>query len=192
MPPVFGPLSPSPSRLKSCAGWSGRTVTPSVMAKTETSGPSRNSSMTTRPQAAAWASASVRSSVTTTPLPAARPSSLTTYGGAEGVERLDGLLGGRADVGAGGRDVGRGHHVLGEGLAALELRRLRGRPEAGDAAARTASATPATSGASGPTTTRSTPSSRASSATAAPSVASTGCSWPMRRCPGCRGRHGAR
>lgn len=36
--------------------------------------------MTTRPQAAAWAFAASRSSVTTTPLPAARPSSLTTYG----------------------------------------------------------------------------------------------------------------
>ncbi len=48
MPPVFGPSSPSRARLKSWAGWSGRTVSPSVIAKSETSGPSRNSSMTTR------------------------------------------------------------------------------------------------------------------------------------------------
>lgn len=80
MPPVLGPSSPSSARLKSWAGWSGTTVTPSVMAKRETSGPSRYSSMTTRSQPSAWARAAARSSVTTTPLPAARPSSLTTYG----------------------------------------------------------------------------------------------------------------
>ena len=32
MPPVFGPLSPSPTRLKSWAGCSGRAVRPSVIA----------------------------------------------------------------------------------------------------------------------------------------------------------------
>jgi hypothetical protein len=52
---------------------------------------------------------------------------------AEGVEGLGGLLGGRADVGAGGRDSGRGHDVLGEGLRALELRGLPGRAEDRDA-----------------------------------------------------------
>src|SRR5665811_141455 len=36
--------------------------------------------MTTRSQATPWARAVSRSSVTTTPLPAASPSSLTTYG----------------------------------------------------------------------------------------------------------------
>ena len=80
MPPVLGPRPPSKMRLKSCAGCSARAVVPSQTAKSETSGPSRNSSTTTRSQAAAWASASARSVVTTTPLPAARPSSFTTYG----------------------------------------------------------------------------------------------------------------
>ncbi len=80
MPPVLGPSSPSSARLKSCAGCSGTTVVPSVIANSETSGPSRYSSMTTRSQEAAWASAASRSEVTTTPLPAASPSSLTTYG----------------------------------------------------------------------------------------------------------------
>ncbi len=80
MPPVFGPSSPSSARLKSCAGWRGTTVTPSVIANRETSGPSRNSSMTTRSQAFACALAASRSAVTTTPLPAASPSSFTTYG----------------------------------------------------------------------------------------------------------------
>ncbi len=81
MPPVLGPSSPSRARLKSCAGCSGRTVSPSVMANSETSGPSRYSSITTRSHAAAWSIAAWRSSVTTTPLPAASASSLTTYGG---------------------------------------------------------------------------------------------------------------
>ncbi len=80
MPPVFGPSSPSSARLKSWAGWRGTTVSPSVTAKSDTSGPSRYSSTTTRSHAAAWARAASRSSVTTTPLPAASPSSLTTYG----------------------------------------------------------------------------------------------------------------
>ena len=47
MPPVFGPVSPSPIRLKSCAGSSGSAVTPSVTTNSDTSGPSRYSSMTT-------------------------------------------------------------------------------------------------------------------------------------------------
>ena len=78
MPPVFGPWSPSPARLKSCAGSSGTAVTPSVTANSDTSGPSRNSSITTVPQARACARAAARSVVTSTPLPAARASSLTT------------------------------------------------------------------------------------------------------------------
>ena len=78
MPPVLGPRPPSKIRLKSCAGWSGYAVAPSHTANSETSGPSRNSSTTTRPQVAACASASTRSVVTTTPLPAASASSFTT------------------------------------------------------------------------------------------------------------------
>ncbi len=80
MPPVFGPVSPSPTRLKSCAGSSGTADCPSVTTKSDTSGPARYSSITTRPHSAACRSAAARSSVTTTPLPAARPSFLTTYG----------------------------------------------------------------------------------------------------------------
>src|SRR5262249_60045990 len=44
------------------------------------SGPSRNSSISTFPADLAWAGAAARSLVTTTPLPAARPSAFTTYG----------------------------------------------------------------------------------------------------------------
>ena len=89
--------------------------------------------MTTRSQAAAWASALGRSSVTTTPLPAASPSSLTTYGGPNSSSAAADLVRGRADAGARGRHPGGGHHLLGEGLGALERRGRRGRPEAGDA-----------------------------------------------------------
>ena len=46
---MFGPVSPSPTRLKSWAGTSGTAVTPSVIANSDTSGPSRNSSTTTAP-----------------------------------------------------------------------------------------------------------------------------------------------
>src|ERR1700760_326443 len=83
MPPVFGPLSPSPTLLKSCAGSSGTTVSPSTTQNSETSGPSRNDSSSTGWPAssspAACARAASLSFVTTTPLPAARPSSLTTH-----------------------------------------------------------------------------------------------------------------
>ena len=80
MPPVFGPRSPSSARLKSCAGCIGITVVPSLIPKSETSGPSKNSSMTTCGACSACSIAKSRSSVTTTPLPAAKPSCLTTYG----------------------------------------------------------------------------------------------------------------
>ncbi len=78
MPPVFGPESPSRARLKSWAGSSGTAAVPSQTANSDTSGPSRNSSITTVPQARACARAAARSLVTSTPLPAARASSLTT------------------------------------------------------------------------------------------------------------------
>ena len=61
------------------------------------------------------------------------PVVLDDVGRAERVERLRGLLGGAAHAGHRGRYVGRGHHVLGEGLGALEDGRLLRRPEAGDA-----------------------------------------------------------
>ena len=83
MPPVLGPVSPSPTRLKSCAGSSGTTVSPSTMLNNDTSGPSRNDSSSTgwpaSSRLAACALAASRSAVTTTPLPAASPSSLTTH-----------------------------------------------------------------------------------------------------------------
>ena len=82
MPPVFGPASLSKARLKSCAGASGITVTPSDKKNRLTSGPDRNSS-TKIPMSInclACSRAAAESSVTMTPLPAAKPSALITYG----------------------------------------------------------------------------------------------------------------
>src|SRR5918994_5338975 len=172
MPPVFGPVSPSPTRLKSCAGTSGTTVVPSVIPKTDTSGPSRNSSTRTRSQLAAWASADARSSVTTTPLPAARPSSLTTYG-APSSSRAAAASDPVAQTTA--RAVGTPAAVITSLANAFDPSSRAAAadgPKQGIPADLTASAAPATSGASGPTTTRSTASSAASAATAAGSPTS--------------------
>src|ERR1700722_14797442 len=78
MPPVLGPVSPSPTRLWSCAEASGSACAPSHSAKKLASSPVRNSSTTisapaapNRPPSAAstasYASASV--AATTTPFP---------------------------------------------------------------------------------------------------------------------------
>ena len=91
MPPVFGPMSPSWMRLKSCAGASRTARFPSQIASTDSSGPVKPSSITSLRPASPKACpdrysstaflASARDSVTTTPLPAARPSVLITNGG---------------------------------------------------------------------------------------------------------------
>ena len=91
MPPVLGPVSPSPTALWSWEVASGSTAPPvPTMTMKLASSPSRNSSTTTRrpaspkapsasmARAARWASSTVRATVT--PLPAARPSALTTTG----------------------------------------------------------------------------------------------------------------
>ena len=54
MPPVFGPVSPSPTCLWSWTGSRIRIVLPSVMAKTLASSPSRNSSTRMRLPASPW------------------------------------------------------------------------------------------------------------------------------------------
>src|SRR5579862_675277 len=89
MPPVLGPVSSSPTRLKSCAGTRGATAAPSHRTRSEHSGPARPSSITTRRPASPNApesfastsdSASASVSATSTPFPAARPSVFTTHG----------------------------------------------------------------------------------------------------------------
>ena len=89
MPPVLGPSSPSPTRLWSCAVPMGSTFSPSQRMKKLASSPSMNSSITTSAPAlpnsppnmsSMAASASDSVMATMTPLPAARPSALTTIG----------------------------------------------------------------------------------------------------------------
>jgi hypothetical protein len=90
MPPVLGPVSPSPTALWSWAEASGSAYPPSTKAKKLASSPSRNSSITrvapaapNRPAASASSiAASAWSSVraTVTPLPPVSPSALTTIG----------------------------------------------------------------------------------------------------------------
>src|SRR5690625_4951243 len=160
IPPVFGPASLSKARLKSWAGSSGTTVTPSVIQNSETSGPSKNSSTTILPpglarHSAAWASASSRSEVTTTPLPAASPSSLTTCGAPNSSSAAA-----TSSTVKHTREspVGTFAAAMISFAKALEPSRAAAAcvgPKAGIPRFWTASLTPATSGASGPITTRS-------------------------------------
>src|SRR5690349_15560252 len=192
MPPVLSPASSSPTRLKSWAGERATTVSPSLTQKTETSGPSRNSSTTTRPpgfdrQARACSRATSRESVTTTPLPAARPSSLTTCGAP------------RASSAASTSSVVVHTWASAVGTSAAAMTSLAKDlrpssraasaegPKTANPASRHRSATPATRGASGPTTTRSTSCSRASAATATPSRMSTGTQSAVASMPGLPG-----
>ena len=145
------------------------------MQNSDTSGPDRNSSTTTAPsglarQAFACSSASARSSVTTTPLPAASPSSLTTCG----APRASSASSTSATVvhtwaipvGTSAADM----TSLAKALLPSSRAASADGPKHGMPASRTASATPATSGASGPMTTRSTPSETASATTPAASA----------------------
>ena len=184
MPPVFGPRSPSRARLKSCAGNSGTAATPSHSANSETSGPSRYSSMTTRWQDAACRSAAARSSVTTTPLPAASASSLTTYGAPNASSAASASA---AVVTTRASAVGTPAAAMTSLAKALDpsIRAATASgPKAAIPAARSASATPATSGASGPITTRSAPTCFASRTTSPGSLAETTCRRASEAMPG--------
>src|SRR6478736_3194276 len=192
MPPVLGPASSSPTRLKSWAGASATTVSPSLMQKTDTSGPSRNSSTTSRPsglarQARACSTATSRESVTTTPLPAARPSSLTTCGApsaSSAVSTWSIVV--QTWASAVGTSAAAMTSLAKDLLPSRRAASADG-PKTANPASRHTSATPATSGASGPTTTRSTSCSRASAATAAPSRMSTGTQRAVASMPGLPG-----
>ena len=172
MPPVLGPASPSPARLKSCAGARATAVRPSHTASTDSSGPVMPSSMTTVrpaspklvPASFAWtsSSASMSESVTSTPLPAARPSVLTTHGaGSDRRKSSAGLGVGRR---CRGRRWARRRRPPPPSSTPSSPRAGRRRRRARTPArrrARSRSASPSTSGASGPTTTRSASSSSA-------------------------------
>src|ERR1700721_636418 len=184
MPPVLGPVSPTPTRLKSCAASSGTTVSPSPTQNSDTSGPSRKDSSSTgcpdSSNPAAWARATSRSGVTTTPLPAANRSSFTTQA--------------RSPAGGPNRSRAASKHA---GLSTISLEAVRTPaaaitslakaldpsisaaallgPKQAMPASRTASATPSTNGTSGPMTTRSARISRANATTSSPEAISTSC-----------------
>ena len=89
MPPVLGPVSPSPMRLWSRTGGISAKSSPSTNISSDTSLPTRHSSRTILSAAAVPTSAAIsliaaiasaRFAATTTPLPAARPSAFTTTG----------------------------------------------------------------------------------------------------------------
>ena len=88
MPPVLGPVSPSPMRLKSRAGASGSARSPSQSASTESSSPTQQLLHQHRvvAEAALLEHRHQRGArlrlvrAITTPLPAASPSALITAG----------------------------------------------------------------------------------------------------------------
>ena len=166
MPPVFGPVSPSPMRLKSCAGAIGTARSPSHSASSDSSSPSRNSSTSTRAPASPKRRSTKKSRSACLGL-GGRLGDDHSLAGGEAVRLQHGGVGGAVHLGLrllvrGELDPGRGRHarlahqLLRERLAALDPRgRGRaGRTPAGPRAS-SASTTPATSGASGPTTVRS-------------------------------------
>ncbi len=125
--------------------------------------------------------------MTTTPLPAARPSSFTTYGAPSSSSAAAASSG---VVQTNARAVGTPAASITSLANALDPSSRAAHadgPNAAIPAVRTASATPATSGASGPTTTRSTPSEAASAATEGPSSGSTSCSVATAAMPGLPG-----
>ena len=132
MPPVLGPCVAVAGALVVHGGDHGDDhVLPSVKDRTETSGPVRNSSMTTLAAALAedlvlhaWRGRPPRpppgSCATMTPLPRARPSALTTVGMGRGLEIGQRLVHVVKDCVVGGGNAVFLHQVLGEDLAALQ------------------------------------------------------------------------
>src|SRR5207302_494125 len=113
MPPVLGPVSPSPSRLWSWAAGSRRSCAPSVRANTDSSSPFKKSSMTiSRPASPNAASASIARAARTASV--RRAQGVREPGGERPFRAHDGeidlVLAGRGDEfggGAGGkREVG--------------------------------------------------------------------------------------
>mmetsp|Transcript_12389 Transcript_12389/g.42955 ORF Transcript_12389/g.42955 Transcript_12389/m.42955 type:complete len:306 (+) Transcript_12389:528-1445(+) len=177
MPPVLGPVSPSPTALWSCALPTITASSPARNAKNDASSPSRNSSTTTSAPAApnllstiisstaACASSTVEATVT--PLPAARPSVLTTMGAPCAV---------MYDLAAAG-SVKRSYAAVGMSyfrstslrnpLLPSSLAAALDGPKVLIPAAVRSSARPSTSGCSGPTTTRPTELASQKAATAA-------------------------
>ena len=193
MPPVFGPRSPSSSRLWSRAGASGSTAEPSVSAITDSSGPSNRSSTSRRggvgPCEPAIHSSSIArrapaaSSQTTTPFPAARPSSFTTQAPRTYALAFSGSSNTAAwAVGTAARAM----TSLANALDASMRAAAAVGPKQGTPSCASRSASPSARGASGPTTTRSgfSHSAAAASASAEPAAGTQRASSAMPAFPG--------
>src|SRR5437773_1442524 len=184
MPAVFGPVSPSPARLKSRAGASGITSTPSVMPSSDSSAPSGRSSTTTvapllpkRPSTSIASMAASDSSApphTITPLPRARPSAFTATRPSRSRAHA---LAGVGVVKVSNSAVGIPASRIND-LAKALLVSIRPAPRLGPKtlkpASRRASPAPASTAASGPSTTRPTRSCLANCTSRTTSVAAIG------------------
>src|SRR6266566_159229 len=196
MPPVLGPVSPSPSRLWSWAAGSRSSCAPSVRANTDSSSPFKKSSMTiSRPAspnaasasiARAARAASVRRAHTTAPFPAARPDAFTTSGSAwrlmyarAGSSAVKVWL---AAVAIRARRITSFANALDDSMRAAAALG----PNTACPASRRASASPAASGPSGPTMVKSIWCSRAAATRSAVAPAESGRLVPSWRCRGCR------
>ncbi len=165
MPPVLGPVSPSPTRLWSCAEPNGFARSPSQSAKKDSSSPSRNSSITTQAPAAPKRPAKIsvigrlgfgRRRRDDDALAGRQPIRLDHDGeqSAEGMGPRGFRIGEHRIVGRGNAEVAA--EILGEALRPFELGSGSTRARTPSSpAARARSAKPSTSGASGPTTMRS-------------------------------------
>ncbi len=158
MPPVLGPVSPSPMRLWSCATGSGRATVPSHTAIRLHSGPDSRSSSTMGPSSESSrmaASVAASPSGTMTPLPAARPSSFTTTGRANVRHHARASSADDDRWNAGEGMPRRSASVRVNPFDPSSFASAALGPKHGTPASMQRSATPATSAASGPTMTRS-------------------------------------
>ena len=187
MPPVFGPSSPSHSRLWSRAAGRATARVPSQIAITLASSPWSRSSMTSAGAPAGWpstndgASSSAWSieSHTITPLPAARPSALSTTPAPSAASAS--TKASAPAVSPPANAIARAIRTPADSATSWQnafdvssAAAARVGPNTGIPAASSASATPTESGASGPTTTSSTDAARATPTTASGSSGSTG------------------
>src|SRR2546426_404036 len=197
MPPVLGPVSPSPRRLWSWAAGSRSSCAPSVRANTDSSSPFKKSSMTISrpaPPTAASASiarpprtASVRRAHPTAPFPAARPDAFTTSGSAwrlmyarAGASAVKVWL---AAVAIRARRITSFANALDDSMRAADALG----PYTACPASRRAFASPAASGPSGPTMVKSIWCSRAAATRSAVAPAESGrlvASWAVPGVPG--------
>ncbi len=141
MPPVLGPVSPSPMRLWSCAEAMGAACVPSQRAKKESSSPVRNSSRTI---SVSWVPSSDSAEhlrgclfgleaglADDDAFARGEAVGLDDDGEGEAVELFADLVERGADGVGGGGDVVALHELFGEGFARFELRGgLRGAEDA--------------------------------------------------------------